>query len=196
MKLEPSNQFKDWMRFGIEDENPIQNPKRTNAESVHSVITDFAITPTYSKRVILLHDMAISMEELRDFEAQVRIAKRELKEVYYTTRNEDTKSDAKSLVATLILIQKSIERIIELRRTTKEAGIVLADRKAKMNLRKWSTGLTRRVKEFKNKRGKLRQEHLERYKDVVSKYIDEIASALNDWIIDIETMADLPKPPD
>ena len=115
--------------------------------------------------------------------------------MYYTTRNEDTKSDAKSLVATLIMIQKSIERIIELRRTTKEAVIVLTDRKAKMNLRKWSTGLTRRVKEFKNKKGKLRQEHLERYKDVLTKYIDEIASALNDWIIDIETMADLPKPP-
>ncbi|MFW9919778.1 MAG: hypothetical protein ACFFED_09280 [Candidatus Thorarchaeota archaeon] len=135
------------------------------------------------------------MQELRDFEAQVRIAKRELKEVYYTTRNEETKTDAKMLVATLIVIQKSIERIIELWRTTKEASIVLTDRKAQMNLRRWSTGLTRRVTEFRKKKGKLRQEHLERFKDVLVKYIEEIASALNDWIIDIETMADLPKPP-
>lgn len=159
------------------------------AEMVSATIQQF------SKRVILSYVMTIPMQELRDFEAQVRIAKRELKEIYYTTRNEETKTDAKTLVATLISIQKAIERIIELRRTTREAEIVLTDRKAKMNLRKWSTGLIRRVKEFKNKKGKLRQEHLERFKDVLVKYIDEISTALNDWIIDIETMADLPKPP-
>ncbi len=135
------------------------------------------------------------MQELREFEAQVRIAKRELKEVYYTTRNPDTKSDAKTLVASLISVQKSIERLIELQRTTKAAKIVFTDRKAKMNLRKWSTGLTRRVKDFRKKKGKLRQEHLERFKDMLTKYIDEILNALNDWIIDIDTMADLPKPP-
>ncbi len=136
------------------------------------------------------------MHELRDFEAQVRIAKRELKEVFYTTRNEDTKSDAKLLVANMIALQKSIERIIELRRTTKATLVVLGDRKAKITLKKWSTGLVRRVKQFKNKKGKLRQEHLERFKDSLLKYITEISDELNDWIIDIETMAELPKPPE
>jgi hypothetical protein len=136
------------------------------------------------------------MSELRDFEAQVRIAKRELKEVFYTTRNEDTKSDAKLLVANMIVLQKSIERIIELRRTTRETLVVLSDRKAKITLNKWSTGLVRRVKEFKSKKGKLRQEHLERFKDSLLKYITEIIDELNDWIIDIETMAELPKPPE
>lgn len=136
------------------------------------------------------------MHELRDFEAQVRIAKRELKEVFYTTRNEDTKSDAKLLVANMIALQKSIERIIELRRTTKATLVILGDRKAKITLKKWSTGLVRRVKEFKNKKGKLRQEHLERFKDSLLKYITEINDELNDWIIDIETMAELPKPPE
>ena len=135
------------------------------------------------------------MHELRDFQAQVRIAKRELKEIYYTTRNEETKSDAKTLVASLITIQKSIERIAELRRQVKETEIGLKDRKARMNLKKGSTGLTRRVADFKKKKGKLRQEHLERFKDALAKYISEIADALNDWIIDIETMADIPKPP-
>jgi uncharacterized protein YnzC (UPF0291/DUF896 family) len=136
------------------------------------------------------------MSELRDFEAQVRIAKRELKEVFYTTRNEDTKSDAKLLVANMIALQKSIERIIELRRTTKATLVVLSDRKAKITLNKWSTGLVRRVKEFKSKKGKLRQEHLERFKDSLLKYITEIIDELNDWIIDIETMSELPKPPE
>lgn len=136
------------------------------------------------------------MHELRDFEAQVRIAKRELKEVFYTTRNEDTKSDAKLLVANMIALQKSIERIIELRRTTKATLVVLGDRKAKITLKKWSTGLLRRVRQFKNKKGKLRQEHLERFKDSLLKYITEISDELNDWIIDIETMAELPKPPE
>ena len=136
------------------------------------------------------------MHELRDFEAQVRIAKRELKEVFYTTRNEDTKSDAKLLVANMIALQKSIERIIELRRTTKATLVILGDRKAKITLKKWSTGLVRRVKEFKNKKGKLRQEHRERFKDSLLKYITEINDELNDWIIDIETMAELPKPPE
>ncbi len=136
------------------------------------------------------------MHELRDFEAQVRIAKRELKEVFYTTRNEDTKSDAKLLVANMIALQRSIERILELRRTTKATLVVLGDRKAKITLKKWSTGLVRRVKQFKSKKGKLRQEHLERFKDSLLKYINEINDELNDWIIDIETMAELPKPPE
>ena len=143
----------------------------------------------------MFHVLSQAMHELRDFQAQVRIAKRELKEIYYTTRNEETKSDAKTLVASLITIQKSIERIAELRRQVKETEIVLKDRKARMNLKKWSTGLTRRVTDFKKKKGKLRQEHLERFKDALAKYISEIADALNDWIIDIETMADIPKPP-
>jgi hypothetical protein len=155
-----------------------------------------AISQQSSKRVILFQVAWKDMSELRDFEAQVRIAKRELKEVFYTTRNEDTKSDAKLLVANMIALQKSIERIIELRRTTKATLVVLSDRKAKITLNKWSTGLVRRVKEFKSKKGKLRQEHLERFKDSLLKYITEIIDELNDWIIDIETMAELPKPPE
>ncbi|MFW9849858.1 MAG: hypothetical protein ACFFF4_12000 [Candidatus Thorarchaeota archaeon] len=135
------------------------------------------------------------MHELREFEAQVRIAKRELKEIYYTTRDENTKSDAKELVANTIVVQKSIERIIQLRRKTGAAKIILNDRKAKMNLRKWTNGLIKRVKDFKKKRSKVRQEHLTRYQEVLLKYIQQIANELNDWIIDIETMADIPKPP-
>jgi len=135
------------------------------------------------------------MHELREFEAQVRIAKLDLKEVYYTSRDESTKADAKELVAMTIIIQKSIERIIELRRKTGATKVVLNDRKAKMTLRKWSNGLTKRVRDFKKKKSKLRQEHLHRYQEVLTKYIQSIGNDLNDWIIDIETMADIPKPP-
>ncbi len=183
------------MRFGIEVEIHRPSLQIVLAGFAHTARMDYATSQQFSKRVILLHVMDRTMKELRDFEAQVRIAKRDLKEIYYTTRNEETKGDAKTLVASLITIQKSIERIIELQKTTRAASVVLTDRKAKMNLRKWSTGLTRRVKDFQKKKGKLAQEHLERFKDVLLKYVDEIASALNDWIIDIETMADLPSPP-
>ena len=106
------------------------------------------------------------MHELREFEAQVRIAKLDLKEIYYTSRDENMKSDAKELVANTIIIQKSIERIIQLRKKTGAAKVVLNDRKAKMTLRKWSNGLTKRVKDFKKKKSKVRQEHLQRYQEV------------------------------
>ncbi len=135
------------------------------------------------------------MHELREFEAQVRIAKLNLKEVYYTSRDESTKADLKELVAGTIMIQKSIERIIELRRKTRAARIILNDRKAQMTLRKWSNGLAKRVNDFKKKKGKLRHEHLHRYQEILFKYIQSIGESLNDWIIDIETMADIPKPP-
>ncbi|MHA1216072.1 MAG: hypothetical protein ACTSPX_01950, partial [Candidatus Thorarchaeota archaeon] len=57
-------------------------------------------------------------------------AKRQLKEVYYTTRNADTKADAKELVASMIGIQKSIERILELQKQTRVAARVMSDRRA------------------------------------------------------------------
>ena len=135
------------------------------------------------------------MHELREFEGKVRMAKLDLKEIYYTARDEDTRSDVKELVANTIVVQKSLERIIQLRRKTGAAKVVLNDRKARMTLRKWSNGLTKRVKDFKRKRSKVRQEHLTRYQEVLLKYIKQIAEELNDWIIDIETMADIPKPP-
>jgi hypothetical protein len=135
------------------------------------------------------------MHELREFEGKVRIAKLDLKEIYYTSRNENMKSDAKELVANVIVIQKSIERIILLRKKTGAAKVVLNDRKARMTLRKWTNGLAKRVKDFKKKKSKVRQEHLTRYQESLLKYIKQIAEELNDWIIDIETMADIPKPP-
>ncbi|MFW9907281.1 MAG: hypothetical protein ACFFEF_01790 [Candidatus Thorarchaeota archaeon] len=136
------------------------------------------------------------MHELREFEAEVRIAKRELKEVYYTTRDESIKADAKELVAYTITIQRSIKKLVELRRQTRAAGIVLNDQKAKLTLGKWKTGLTKRVKEYKKKNRKLKHEHLSRYKDVLLQYIQSIANELNDWIIDIDTMSEIPKPPE
>ena len=135
------------------------------------------------------------MHELREFEGKVRMAKLDLKEIYYTSRDENMKSDAKELVANVIVIQKSIERIIQLRKKTGAAKVVLNDRKARMTLRKWTNGLSKRVKDFKKKKSKVRQEHLTRYQESLLKYIKQIAEELNDWIIDIETMADIPKPP-
>ena len=52
------------------------------------------------------------------------MAKLDLKEIYYTSREENMKTDAKELVANIIVIQKSIERIIQLRKKTGAAKVV------------------------------------------------------------------------
>lgn len=135
------------------------------------------------------------MHELRDFQNKIIAAKRELKEAYYTTRDEGIKSDAKELVVATIGLEKTIEDLIVLRRKRKVARKVLEDRKAKLSLRKWSTGLPKRIKDYKQKKKKLKQEHLTKFQETLLGYIGVIASELNSWIIDIETLADLPKLP-
>jgi len=122
-------------------------------------------------------------------------AKRELKEVYYTTRNADSKADAKELVVASITLQKTVEDLITLRQKTKVARKLLEDRKATLSLRKWSTGLPKRIKDFKKKKKDMKQEHLHRFQESLLSYFDGIVDELNSWIIDIETLADLPKPP-
>ena len=135
------------------------------------------------------------MRALRSFLNSVFDAKRQLKEVYYTTRNADTKADAKELVASMIGIQKSIERILELQKQTRVAARVMSDRRAVMLLNKWSIGLPRRVKDFKAKYRSLRQEHLHRYQVSLMEYIQAIGMELAGWIQDIETLGELPRPP-
>lgn len=135
------------------------------------------------------------MHELRTFQTKIMTAKRELKESYYTTRNADSKADAKELVVASITLQKTVEDLITLRQKTKVARKLLEDRKATLSLRKWSTGLPKRIKDFKKKKKDMKQEHLHRFQESLLTYFDSIVNELNSWIIDIETLADLPKPP-
>ena len=135
------------------------------------------------------------MNELRTFQTKIMTAKRELKEVYYTTRNADSKADAKELVVASITLQKTVEDLITLRQKTKVARKLLEDRKATLSLRKWSTGLPKRIKDFKKKKKDMKQEHLHRFQESLLAYFDGVVDELNSWIIDIETLADLPKPP-
>ncbi|MHA1934404.1 MAG: hypothetical protein ACW97A_03900 [Candidatus Thorarchaeota archaeon] len=135
------------------------------------------------------------MHELSEFLTKVLESKRELKEVYYTTRNGDTKADAKELVVVTITLQKTAEDLLELKRKFKMATKVLTDRKAKLNLRKWKTGLPKRVKDYHKKNGKLSQEHLHRFQESLLEYIESISVELNNWVIDIETLRELPKVP-
>ena len=44
--------------------------------------------------------------------SHVMTAKRDLKRVYYTTRNQDSKFDAKELVAATITLQKLLEDLV------------------------------------------------------------------------------------
>jgi aldehyde:ferredoxin oxidoreductase len=135
------------------------------------------------------------MKELRTFLGEVLSAKRELKEVYYRTRNKDTKADLKELVAAAIGIQTTAKELLDLRAKSKVARQVLNDRKATLSLKKWKSGLPKRIKDFKKKSSKLPQEHLTKFQDQLLKYMNEISTTLNDWIIDIETLTDLPEPP-
>ncbi|MHA1903707.1 MAG: hypothetical protein ACXADL_03575 [Candidatus Thorarchaeota archaeon] len=148
-----------------------------------------------TNRVISVFCIARNMHELREFLTKVLESKRELKEVYYTTRNEDTKADAKELVVVTITLQKTVEDLLELKRKFRMATKVLTDRKAKLNLRKWKTGLPKRVKDYHKKNGKLPQEHLHRFQESLMEHIESISAELNNWVIDIETLRELPNVP-
>ena len=135
------------------------------------------------------------MQELREFQNKTIIAKRDLKEAYYTTREESIKGDIKELVVAAIGLERTIDELIALRRKKKAAKRVLEDRKAKLSLRKWSVGLPKRVKDFKQKKNKVGYEHLHRFQEILLRYMEEIGVELSSWMLDIETLTGLPRPP-
>ncbi|MHA2261058.1 MAG: hypothetical protein ACXAEN_01590 [Candidatus Thorarchaeota archaeon] len=135
------------------------------------------------------------MQELRDFLGKVLSVKSRLKEVYYLTTNASIKSDTKRLVAEVIGVQKSIEDLLKLRTTTGLAKRVLQDRKAVLSIRKWSTGLPKRTKDYTDKKKKVNPAHLEKFAASLLKYIESIGEELASWTVDIEILSDLPKPP-
>jgi hypothetical protein len=135
------------------------------------------------------------MRELRQLLTHVMTAKRKLKEIYYTTRDADLKADVKALVASIIGIQKTIEEIIDLTQKSKVARKVLEDRKVSLTLRKWSVGLPKRVNSFAKRKKKMSREHLTRYYESLTEYALKIGEVLNSWIVDIETLREIPRPP-
>jgi hypothetical protein len=121
--------------------------------------------------------------------------KRDLKRVYYTARNEDTKYDTKQLVASTITVQKLLEELITLRRKRRLARKMLDDRKAELQIRRWSDGLPKRAKDFVQKSKKLEQSHLRKFQEALLQYIDSIGEELAKWIEDIHQLADIPRVP-
>lgn len=122
-------------------------------------------------------------------------AKRDLKRLYYTQRSNETKLDAKELVAAVIGIQRLLEELIDLKRKRKAAKKVLEDRKAELTLRKWSTGLPQRVNGFIDKSKKLEQQHLTKYQQSLLDYLNSMGQELAKWIEDITTIVEIPKIP-
>ena len=122
-------------------------------------------------------------------------AKRDLKRVYYTSRNQDMKLDAKELVAATITLQKLLEDLITKRRTIRVAKTMLEDKKAELSLRRWSIGFPRRAKDFLAKSKKLEQQHLRKYQQALVDYINGISNELVKWIEDIENLKGIPRPP-
>ena len=135
------------------------------------------------------------MRELRQFLTHVITAKRKLKELYYTTRDADLKADLKALVASTIGIQKTLEDLINLTQKSRIARKVLEDRKVSLTLRKWSTGLPKRVSTFVKRKKKMNQEHLSRYYEAISDYFLTIHEELTSWVLDIERLREIPRPP-
>lgn len=133
--------------------------------------------------------------ELTRLLTHVMTAKRDLKRVYYTTRNVDTKFDVKELVAATITLQRLLDDLRTKRRTIRAAKSTLEDRKAGLTLRRWSTGFPRRTKDFVTKSKKMDQQHLRKYQQVLLEYINSISNELVKWIEDIESLRGLPRPP-
>ncbi|MFW9833845.1 MAG: hypothetical protein ACFFEK_07615 [Candidatus Thorarchaeota archaeon] len=122
-------------------------------------------------------------------------AKRDLKRLYYTSRNQDAKLDAKELVAATIALQRLLEDLIKKWQTMRVAKKMLEDKKAQLSLRRWSTGFPRRTKDFLAKSKKLEQQHLRKYQQSFLEYINSISNELTKWIEDIETLKGMPRPP-
>ncbi len=135
------------------------------------------------------------MHELRDFLLRVLEAKRLLKRVYYSTKNKGTKDDAKQLVIATISAEKTVNELIKARSKHKMADKILSDRKAELSLKMWTTGLPKRVKDYMEKENKLEPEHLHQYQESLLGYIEGIAKELTSWLLDIETLSELPHPP-
>jgi hypothetical protein len=122
-------------------------------------------------------------------------AKRDLKRVYYTSRNQEAKLDAKELVAATITLQKLLEDLIAKRRRIRMAKKVLEDRKAELIVRRWLIGFPKRVKDFISKSKKLEQHHLRKYQQTFLTFINGISEELTKWVEDIETLREIPRPP-
>jgi hypothetical protein len=122
-------------------------------------------------------------------------AKRDLKQIYYTSRNKESKQDTKELVSATIGVQKLLEELIDLGRKRRIVKKLLADRKAELTIRMWSLGLPKRIKDFVDKTKNLEQQHLTKYSESLLHYIDSIGQELAKWIEDINTLAEIPKPP-
>ncbi|TFG34917.1 hypothetical protein EU527_01015 [Candidatus Thorarchaeota archaeon] len=135
------------------------------------------------------------VHELTRLLTQAMSAKRDLKHVYYTRKNKESKLDVKELVAATIAVQKLLEELSNLERKSRVAKKMLQDRKAELTLKKWYTGLPRRVKDFVDKSKNLEQQHLRKYQEVLLQYLEEIGKELAKWIEDIVTLAEIPRVP-
>lgn len=193
------------MKYGTTEDNRSQLGSYLVVESVHIVGIDANIllceinwANQYNNTDLFTlqnqHKDAM-VHSLTRLLTHVMTAKRDLKRVYYTSRNQDTKLDAKELVAATITLQKLLEDLLAKRRTIRVAKKILEDRKAVLNLQQWSIGFPRRAKDFLSKSKKLEQQHLRKYQQSLLEYINGISTELVKWIEDIETLRGMPHPP-
>ena len=144
---------------------------------------------------LITEEKSAMVHSLTRLLTHVMSAKRDLKRVYYTSRNEESKLDSKELVAATITLQKLLEDLIAKNRRIRMAKKVLEDRKAELILRRWVIGFPKRVKDFMSKSKKLEQHHLRKYQQTFLTYVNGISDELAKWVEDIETLREIPRPP-
>ncbi|MEM2141868.1 MAG: hypothetical protein QXS20_03035 [Candidatus Thorarchaeota archaeon] len=135
------------------------------------------------------------MDDLEEFLTSIVNAKRKLKMIYYTGRNSDQRNDAKELIAFLIELGTKADRLVQITSESPIARKLMSDRKAELELHRWSQGLLNRTSDYVSKAKDLSYEHAHRYQLVMMEYLETIESELSKWIEEIETATGVPRPP-
>ncbi len=180
----------------------VSDPSKENDELAH-ILRENAITQLFNPQDIHYTDLFTEISEEKSAMAQsltrlltqVMSAKRDLKRVYYTSRNQESKLDSKELVAATITLQKLLEDLIAKKRRIRLAKKMLEDRKAELMVRRWVIGFPKRVKDFVSKSQKLEQHHLRKFQQTFLTFINGISVELAKWVEDIETLKEIPRPP-
>ena len=135
------------------------------------------------------------MQALLALSAAVKESIRHLKEVYYTTRSPETKEDTKDLLECLLRVRTLTEELVNIVRSKKTRRFLAGDRTADAHLTRWSDGLPRRTRNYKEKHKSLSHTHLHRYYETLRLYLNEIETTLDKWVTDTKAAADLPHLP-
>ncbi|MFO7837460.1 MAG: hypothetical protein R6V83_12530 [Candidatus Thorarchaeota archaeon] len=135
------------------------------------------------------------MQELFEFEADIREIKRVLKEVYYTACESETKVKTRELVAMVIELQEKAKTLQELYNISRNARHILKDYKAKAFLKKSGRALSRRSESYRDKHREISPSHLAKYRANLEEHVENVSDEIGEWIRSIRNLDETPSPP-